>query len=116
MVAIPNPSFPLSVRTGIKAANGASDACYAARNWRNAHPDCWLWNKNCHLEILLKECLSVSGAPNWWKDFTGMTEEAACNLTIANSKSYGTIAQMGCLQYYSPPEPDDDPDSTDPAE
>jgi hypothetical protein len=101
----------LSARTGLRAANGASDACYAARNWRNAHPDCWLKNQNCYLEILLKECLSVSGAPKWWKDFPPMTEAEACQVTIDKSNhNYNVIAQMGCLPYFNPPEPDDDPE------
>ena len=74
----------LRVRTQARAGNANSKACYTKRDERTL--DCMgkLWDRKyaqCrdnHSEEMLKNCLSKSGEPNWWKPFKDCTSATQC--------------------------------------
>lgn len=86
----------LQVRSKIVAGNNRSDKCYSNRNLDNLNPKCWISKIGCPTDDDLKSCLAVSGEPNWWKDFPGMTQESACALTNRMPIADWQKKQMGC--------------------
>lgn len=97
-----NPVKSLPVRTGLRTGNAASDNCYATRNVVNIQA--WLGANPYYDEKNLKNCLSVSGEQNWYKDF-GMQPLDACRITRDSVLKNGTmddadkqqkLVEMGC--------------------
>lgn len=97
-----DPLKSLATRTCLRTRNAASDNCYANRNIVNFQA--WFGMNPYYDDNDLKSCLSVSGEPNWYKDF-GMTPLEACRITqdrvlkngrMDTAEQQQKVVEMGC--------------------